>query len=78
MKTFIEWFEELPPGYRERAIKRYKEKPMFRREPYSLSLSVALFNGFEWRKTKEGHNFWKKIYEHYINLSNEIPPLPPE
>lgn len=56
-------FQQLPPGYRERAILRFEQDPVyheryFERDP---SLADALLSGFEWKKTKEGYDFWYDV-----------------
>lgn len=67
----IEWFKKLPPGYRERAIKRTVWN-----DPKD-SLENALIGAFGWALTKEGHNFWSDLYKN-LNSPSKFPPLPPE
>src|SRR5690554_1279010 len=53
-KEIREWLEELPDGYRERALKNYYGLP-------ARSLPYAILNAFTWRDTPEKHKFWNAV-----------------
>lgn len=72
----IQLFETLPPGYRERAILRFKEKSSFYGRGNPTTLSSALGDGFSWTRTKEGYHFWSALQEWSVGI-REIPTLPP-
>lgn len=68
-KTTLEWYQELPDGYRERAIKNCEEPDM-------KQDSQADAVGMKARGvTPEGACFWDAVHDHY-NYGNPLPPLP--
>lgn len=69
MKTVKEWFEELPDGYRERALKNLR----YNGEEYCMPLAICA--GFIWLETSEGENFWGQVVNHYEE-GTKLPPLP--
>jgi hypothetical protein len=71
-KTTKEWFNELPDGYRERAIANTTEGILETREN---SIVDAFYRSFTWDKSPEGHRFWKRVKDHYA-YDTPIPPLP--
>lgn len=78
-KTFEEWLELLPDGYRERAIANIDENRRYN-EDFSKSIKVALLYSFNWDDSKEGREFWQKVYDS-IDHDDTInylllPPLP--
>ena len=62
-KTIKEWLEELPDGYRERALSYTNEDILD--VSYIDSIVDALNAAFTWGNTREGHKFWLEVYEHY-------------
>jgi len=74
-KTIREWLEELPDGYRERAIKNYDPD---HDDSYIInSLWSAIVITFVWRDTPEGYDFWNAVYI-WAQGKGELPPLPEE
>ena len=71
-KTIKEWFNELPEGYRERAIKNTQERLMNTHEP---TMVEAICRSFRWRDTPEGAAFWMDVKDHYAK-GTPLPPLP--
>lgn len=72
MKTVREWLNELPDGYRERAIANCQNP-----NAETGSLREALFGAFAWWDSKEGYEFWDKVCNHN-NATSSLPPLPTE
>jgi hypothetical protein len=71
-KTIKEWFNELPEGYRERAIKNTHEGRMNTHEP---TMVEVIYRSFRWSGTPEGHTFWREVKDHYAK-GTLLPPLP--
>lgn len=72
MKTVIEHYDNLPPGYRERAIKRAKEQNL---ENIKCSYFLFAIYKINWSKTKEGANFWGDVYNWALDKSYPLPIL---
>ena len=75
MKTILQWLNELPPGYRERALRNASDVDKSRPCNY---MSVAI-DCFVWDTTPEGEDFWGSIfdeYECYGSDPDSFPPLP--
>ena len=77
MKTALEWFNELPNGYRELAITNYNNPKLNfgEKETVKLPKLINALGTFDWYDTKEGIHFWLPLYCHYYN-NTELPPLP--
>lgn len=63
MKTFREWFKELPGPYGEQAIancKKQRSRDFIDEEVKDLATAIDM--GFTWNSTKEGHDYWKNIH----------------
>ena len=64
-KTAREWLMELKPEHRDLAFENV-EKLKRNSEDFlnynRKSLNDSLISAFYWRQTKEGHEFWHKIY----------------
>jgi len=71
-KTIKDWFNELPEGYRERAIKNTSEPDS---RWIRKGMSIALECAFLWDETPEGQTFWSDVYDHY-EIGTPLPPLP--
>jgi hypothetical protein len=72
MKTIREWFNELPDGYKELALKNCRTTML---DTVQKDMISALARGFVWVKSDEGYEFWQEVYEHYF-LQSPLPPLP--
>ena len=73
-KTVNEWFNELPDGYRQRAICNTNKGAL---ETYTAATMVkAIYGSFRWSETPEGVTFWSGVKNHYAN-GTPLPP-PPE
>lgn len=75
-KTIKEWLQELPPGYRQLALKNMEEE---RQEHQADSMHDAINSAFTWVKTKQGLKFWDKVHRHYVykgHLNQDNYPLP--
>jgi len=57
MKTTKEWFETLDKQYRDKALKN-----MTSPNTKHFSLLGAISNGFDWKNSIEGLNYWKKVF----------------
>lgn len=71
MKKISEWLQELPDGYRERALSQI----LIDTEEESLSEAVWCFNDFD--HTKEGYGFWSAVANHCEGIW-DLPALPEE
>ncbi len=71
MKPIEEWLQQLPDGYRERALSQLRNTAPQR------SLIAAVQNFEFWEQTKEGYDFWGKVWNHYLTGS-PLPKLPTE
>lgn len=69
MKTIKEWLEELPDGYRERALENLNPNVA---SDLVYSIGDAISGAFIWDCSQEGEDFWSDVYYHY-----EAPPPPP-
>ena len=72
-KTIKEWLEELPDGYRERALNHAANNT--RELAIEKSIDGALAGGFVWKETLEGKEFWHDVAMHYSS-DLPLPPLP--
>lgn len=71
MKTILQWLQELPPGYRERATSQCTTQDTV----VVASLESAIWCFAEWLSTKERHDFWSQV-SHAIAIGGPLPPLP--
>jgi hypothetical protein len=74
MKSTKQWLNELPDGYRERALKNLNlddEAASMEEESIIRALNVS----FVWYDSPEGHDFWNAVQEHYLE-GTPLPPLP--
>ena len=68
MKIY-QWFEYLPVKIRDKAQAYFFEPRQLDDFDYeSSSLSSALWGGFTWIDTVEGHMYWEKIADKYKNF----------
>ena len=74
-KTIREWLEELPDGYRERALENYDH--MYDSVYPIDGLSDAILDAFLWGGSPEGFEFWNDVIDWSIGEGN-LPPLPEE
>jgi hypothetical protein len=72
MKTVKQWLEQLPDGYRERALENLDPKNAHQKEK---DMVEAILASFDFDKTKEGGLFWARVYGHYAK-GLSLPPLP--
>ena len=70
MKTVKEWFNELPDGYRELALKNLNNP-----EYEAKTMHDAISGGFLWLDTNEGRDFWTELESHYM-IGTPLPELP--
>jgi hypothetical protein len=69
-KTIGEWLNELPDGYRERAMASAK-----RTSWTAVSMCDALNDSMIWQSTPEGDGFWGDVYLHF-EKGRKLPKLP--
>lgn len=76
MNKIEEYLSELPGGYRERALRAYKDHST---KPFKNIINTATAVGctFIWAKTIEGYEFWDELH---ISLTKgtALPKLPKE
>ena len=75
MKTRIEWLQELPDGYRERAVANCTEWSGNSPQDVCDSMQGAILGMCKWKETPDGKDFWDSVCRHYYNGS-PLPPLP--
>lgn len=69
-KPIKEWLQELPGGYRERALKNFNpEHAEMMRPPRSLC--DALLYSFDWQDSPEGYNFWSNAYDMILEMTHQ-------
>jgi hypothetical protein len=76
--TVLEWLQQLPDGYRERAIGQYNHefaKSSCSRYGQPKEITDAIEGFAIWETTNEGEDFWRAVYHHY-KLNEPLPPLP--
>ena len=71
-KTIKEWLEELPEGYRERALNNLRKVAINWHEPTMVG---AITGAFLWVESPEGLDFWADVKNHYAT-GTPLPPLP--
>lgn len=64
MKTVQKWFEELPEPQKSQAINNTTGNVL---KSGAESLSDALLTSFPWNHTKEGFDYWNKLYKSLNN-----------
>lgn len=74
-KTIRGWLQELPDGYRERALRNYD--PNYHDGSSVNSLSYAISVAFDWEDAPEGYDFWSAV-EYWATPTANLPPLPEE
>lgn len=62
-KKNAEWYFILPEPFRMQAIENAEHVDMLGKE--ASSLAASLF-AFPWESTKEGHDYWKSVYERVV------------
>ena len=72
-KTVKQWLQELPDGYRERALNNMNPEKADQKFP---SLTLAVFNAFNWVTTLEGGSFWNQVWDQLTEPKIPLPPLP--
>ena len=77
-KSILEWLQELPEGYRERAIRNYDENFCGSHDKIEQNISSALRHAFDWHHSPETYSFWYDVYCYAMNTSRKLPPLPVE
>jgi len=76
MKTYVEWFNELPEPYRTQALEnarggacahsnRYSESDTF------VSMASAITSTMHWSNTPQGHEYWNELYDRYYEKHRE-------
>jgi hypothetical protein len=68
--TVREWLEQLPDGYRERAL---EQCDCLDERCTSMSMALIIFS--VWEDTQEKFRFWNAVDEHYAERT-PLPPLP--
>lgn len=75
MKPIREWLEQLPEGYRERAIAALLPDRSGRKV---RSMDDAILDFCEWSATPEGSPFWSSLHDFYLGERKLKPKLPPK
>jgi hypothetical protein len=61
--TRIDWFNKLDEPYKSEAI---QETDLSLLENKVKTLEGALFGGFRWSESKQGHDYWNRLYNKII------------
>lgn len=70
--TVAEYLDQLPPGYRERALNQGNPRCL---RAMSTGIHGAVYSFTVWYKTEEGVNFWRDVATHYVE-GTPLPALP--
>lgn len=63
MKTAKEWLETLPEPYRSQALENLNVVRCYPQPDYEcIDKSSAIENGFSWRLTIEGYDYWLNAF----------------
>jgi len=65
MKTYLEWFNELPEPYRTEAIDNIRARDEDRLSLTTRKLSTAIDSAFTWSNTPQGHDYWSRLCSKY-------------
>ena len=71
-KTVKQWLEELPDGYRERALRQCSVL-LLKEDVISMYKALGFMNSYD--STHEGRDFWDEVRMHYVT-GQPLPPLP--
>lgn len=61
-KTILEWLQELPDEYRDKAISNNQSSE----KETEQRLSAALFRAFAWAETPEGYDYWWAVWSNLL------------
>lgn len=65
-QPILYWLNKLPAGYRERALRAYKNREHWRRsDANSMTRAVSLMTS--WSRTVERDPFWRAVQYHYMH-----------
>lgn len=71
MKTIKEWFEELEEPYRSQALFNHIKEHGGETDIVK-NLEDALYSGFSWNDSPEGHNYWSELTAVFRGVQREI------
>ncbi len=57
--------KDLPEDVRKKALQRQKECQIKAKKEVKEDINEHLLTAFSWRETKEGDDYWVKIYKKY-------------
>jgi len=66
-KTILEWLEQAKADGYEWADEAIENAITELSGLEEISLSEALAGAFEWESSKQGHEYWEKIYVNLVN-----------
>ena len=58
MKKIKEWLSEINEPYKSQALNNLTNESIIKHESFSSALQCA----FIWKDSKEGYNYWKRIF----------------
>lgn len=58
MKIIKEWLSEINEPYKSQALNNLTNESIIKHESFSSALQCA----FIWKDSKEGYNYWKRIF----------------
>ena len=72
MKTYVDWFSELPEPYKTQAFENASEQCMCMRTQLFPSMARAITETMRWSQTIQGHEYWNELYDSYLNEHRRI------
>ena len=72
-KTVLEWLNELPDGYRERALDQCDDDCNYLK---AESMPEALLSFNSWNNTYEKDMFWRRVWRYFNGERKTLPKLP--
>lgn len=72
MKTYVDWFSELPEPYKTQALEnaiyqnRHSDNHLF------VSMARAITETMMWSQTSQGHEYWNELYDKYTDEHRRV------
>jgi hypothetical protein len=76
MKTYVDWFNELPEPYRTQALENARSGRCSHSNEYDesdtfISMAQAITMTMRWSHTPQGHEYWNELYDKYTEEHRE-------
>lgn len=74
MNAIERYLQELPEGYKEKALANHKNCKDRNLRGNVINTATAITYGFVWGLTPEGSNFWSRVVDS-LKTGTELPTL---